>query len=98
MIHQSLKGYKLEFSKEALKTLHTLDDYSSQQILKKIKELTNNADNLDLKKIKSKKYNLYRLRVGKYRVVYSIENKFLTIFIVAIGHRKYIYDRIRLYQ
>lgn len=30
MIHPSLEGYKLEFSKEALKYLRTLDNRSSQ--------------------------------------------------------------------
>lgn len=98
MIHPSLEGYKLEFSKEALKYLHTLDNHSSQRIVKKIKELTSNAENLSLKKIKSAKYNLYRLRIGNYRVVYSIEHDHITIFIVAIGHRKDIYDQIRRYQ
>jgi len=38
MIHPSLEGYKLEFSKEALKFLHTLDKSSSQRVFKKIKE------------------------------------------------------------
>ena len=98
MVHPSLEGYKLEFSKEALKYLHTLDVHYSQRIIKKIKELTKNAENLSIKKIKSTKYNLYRLRVGNYRVIYSIEHNQITVFIVAIGHRKDIYDQIRLYQ
>ena len=98
MIHPSLEGYKLEFSKEALKFLHTLDKSSSQRVFKKIKELTSNAGNLNLKKIKSTKYNLYRLRVGNYRVIYSIEHDHVTIFIVAIGHRKDVYDQIKRYQ
>ena len=98
MIHPGLEGYKIEFSKEALNFLHTLDKSSSQRAFKKIKELTSNAENLNLKKIKSTKYNLYRLRVGNYRVIYSIEHDRITIFIVAIGHRKDIYDQIKRYQ
>jgi mRNA interferase RelE/StbE len=98
MIHPSLEGYKLEFSKEALKFLHALDRYSSQRIFKKIKELTSNAENLNIKKIKSTRYDLYRLRIGNYRVIYSIEHNHITIFIVAIGHRKDIYDQIKHHQ
>lgn len=98
MIHPSLEGYKLEFSREALKFLHTLDSSSSQRLIKKIKELTSNAENLNLKKIKSSRYNLYRLRIGNYRTIYSIEHDRITIFIIAIGHRKDIYEKIKAYQ
>lgn len=33
----------------------------------------------------------YRIRVGDYRIIYSVENNILTIFIIKIGHRKDIY-------
>jgi mRNA interferase RelE/StbE len=34
----------------------------------------------------------YRIRVGDYRVIYNIEDKILTVFVIDIGHRKDIYD------
>ena len=37
---------------------------------------------------------LYRVRVGDYRIVYTVRHRVLIVFIVAIGHRKEIYDRI----
>ncbi|MFI3220918.1 MAG: type II toxin-antitoxin system RelE/ParE family toxin [Methylococcales bacterium] len=33
----------------------------------------------------------YRIRVGDYRVIYSIDNNVLIITVVKIGHRKEIY-------
>jgi len=36
---------------------------------------------------------LMKLRVGDYRVIYSIERKQVIIYIVKIGHRKEVYDR-----
>jgi mRNA interferase RelE/StbE len=33
----------------------------------------------------------YRLRQGKYRIVYSIQDNELTVWIVKVGHRKDIY-------
>lgn len=33
----------------------------------------------------------YRLRQGRYRIVYSIQENELTVWIVKIGHRKDIY-------
>ena len=33
----------------------------------------------------------FRIRIGDYRIIYSVENLILTIYIVSIGHRKNIY-------
>ncbi len=33
----------------------------------------------------------YRLRQGCYRIVYSIQDKDLTVWVVKVGHRKDIY-------
>lgn len=33
----------------------------------------------------------YRLRVGRYRVIYSIEDRELLVFVVRVGHRKDVY-------
>jgi mRNA interferase RelE/StbE len=35
--------------------------------------------------------NLYRIRVGDYRVVYQIRDKELIVLVVKIGHRREIY-------
>ena len=34
----------------------------------------------------------YRIRNGNYRVIYHMEDKILTVFVIDIGHRKNIYD------
>ncbi|WP_396142720.1 type II toxin-antitoxin system RelE/ParE family toxin [Flavobacterium sp.] len=36
--------------------------------------------------------SLYRIRVGNYRIIYSIKNNELRIEVIRIGHRKEIYD------
>jgi len=43
------------------------------------------------KKLKGLK-NMYRIRVGDYRVIYTIHQQTITIEILKIGHRKDIYD------
>ena len=35
--------------------------------------------------------NVYRVKVGPYRIVYSIEDKMLTIFIFDVDDRKDVY-------
>lgn len=44
-----------------------------------------------VKKLQGSEY--YRLRVGKFRVVYEIQNSVLIILVLAVGHRKEIYRR-----
>jgi len=39
----------------------------------------------------SGKEDLYRLRVGRYRVVYSVADAELVVLIVRVGHRKNVY-------
>jgi len=36
---------------------------------------------------------LYRLRVGDYRVIYSIEGRRLVVVVVKIGHRREVYRK-----
>jgi mRNA interferase RelE/StbE len=35
--------------------------------------------------------DLYRLRVGRYRVVYSVGDAELVVVVVRVGHRKNVY-------
>ena len=35
--------------------------------------------------------NRYRIRVGRYRVVYSVGDARLVVFVVKVGHRKDVY-------
>ena len=34
---------------------------------------------------------LMKLRVGNYRIIYSIEKKTVIVFVIKIGHRKEVY-------
>lgn len=35
---------------------------------------------------------LYRIRSGDYRIMYSIEDKILTVFVTQVGHRSEVYE------
>lgn len=35
---------------------------------------------------------LYRIRSGDYRILYSIEDKILTVFVTQVGHRSEVYE------
>lgn len=37
----------------------------------------------------------YAIRVWPYRIIYTIESKIITVTVIAIGHRKDVYERLR---
>ena len=49
------------------------------------------ANNPYSSKSKKLKENIYRIRVGNYRVIYSINKLDKTVVITKVGHRKEVY-------
>ncbi len=45
----------------------------------------------NIKRLKGDLEDLYRLRVGRYRIIFRKNGKELVILIVRIGHRKDVY-------
>lgn len=93
MGHTNLVHYKIIFSKSAEKFLDTLDKQTKLRILEKVGELRSNTENLDIKKLKSHQA-LYRLRVSHFRVIYTLKQEVIIIYVVAIGHRRDVYQRL----
>lgn len=36
----------------------------------------------------------YRIRVGDYRMIYSVDDGKVTVLVLAIGHRREVYERL----
>jgi mRNA interferase RelE/StbE len=45
----------------------------------------------NIKALKGDLAGLYRYRIGHYRVIYSIEDEIVRVFVVAIAHRSQAY-------
>jgi mRNA interferase RelE/StbE len=56
-----------------------------------IDDLASNPRPFGAKKLEAQKNELWRVRVGDYRIVYSIEDVVKVLEIQKIGHRKDIY-------
>lgn len=82
--------YKIVFRKSAEKQLLKLPKPVGLKIIGLIKQLPENPIPGNAKKMLGFK-NIYRIRAGVYRVVYSVENDKLIIEIIKIGHRQNIY-------
>ena len=78
-------SYKIKWDSRALKDLKKIDQKKVKSILKKVGELAKNP--LMGKPLKGEFQDYRRLRVGQYRVIYSVIKKIITIQILRVGSR-----------
>ena len=83
-------NYKIEIKKSAAKEISKLPKVAVQRIVNKIQTLSDDPRPNGCKKLSGDEK--YRIRIGVYRVLYSIMDEKLVIYIVKVGHRKEIYD------
>lgn len=80
-------SYKIVIDKPALKFLQKQNKNKQERILNAIREL---PDVGDIKPM-SGHSNLYRLRVGSFRIIYTIESDMLIVRVLNIGNRGDVY-------
>lgn len=81
--------YKIEFEKAALKFL---EKQVKEQRLRLYKAIYKLPEGNSIKKLSGN--NLYRLRVGNYRVLYTIDHTIRLINIENIDNRGQVYKRL----
>ena len=81
--------YDIQFTKEAENFFNKLDKPIQKEIAKKIDSLKENPK-LG-KPLTANLSGMWSLRIGKFRVIYTVKNKELVILVVEIGHRKKVY-------
>ena len=86
-----MASYQLKIKKSAEKELARLPVDTIIAIRDRILLLRNNPFPPGYKKLKGFK-NLYRIRSGNYRIIYSIASGILIIEILKIAHRKDAYS------
>ncbi|PZD74032.1 mRNA interferase RelE [Acaryochloris thomasi RCC1774] len=84
-------SYRINIEKTAVKKLKKLPQLEQKRIGKKLRELEQNPRPRDCKKLKGET-NLYRIRSGNYRVIYSIQDAELIVLVIRVGHRSSIYE------
>ncbi|ADC66631.1 plasmid stabilization system [Ferroglobus placidus DSM 10642] len=82
--------YEIFLSRQAKKFLDSLDESNRERIKEKLRLLVENPFSLPYKKIKGRE-STYRIRVGNFRIIYSIRGR--EIRILKIDKRERIYDR-----
>jgi mRNA interferase RelE/StbE len=84
-----MAAYKLFFKKSVQKDFDAVPKKDLKRILKRIEALAEDPRPPGCEKLTGQKK--YRLRQGRYRIVYSIQDDELTVWVVKVGHRKHIY-------
>lgn len=76
---------------EAIANLEKLTQLVQERIVSKIKWLAANFDQITPQALTSDLRGFFKLRVGDYRVIYSVSQAERIIIIHLIGHRREIY-------
>ena len=87
-------SYHVEFTDGAKKELKKLDKQTSAFILGWVrKNLEGCSDPRQHgKALKSNRVGQWRYRIGDYRLIAEIEDNRVVILILAVGHRRNVYD------
>ena len=84
--------WSVAYTAEALKALSRMDRTVAKRIRVKILALARDpkAPNNNVKKLSG--IEGYRLRVGDWCAVYTLQQQVLTVVVVRIGHRSEVYE------
>lgn len=81
--------YKIFFKKSVEKDFKLIPKKNLKKILDRIEALAEDPRPSGCEKLTGQQR--YRLRQGRYRILYSIQDDELTVWVVKVGHRKDIY-------
>jgi len=84
-----MAAYKLFFKKSVQKDFDSIPKKDLKRILSRIESLSEDLRPKGCEKLTGQER--YRLRQGRYRIVYSIQDDELTVWVVKVAHRKDIY-------
>ena len=81
--------YEIYFKESVEKDFRTIPGKDLKKIIRRIEELSKDPRPPGHEKLTGQAR--YRVRQGLYRIIYSVQDKELTIWIVKVGHRKDVY-------
>lgn len=81
--------YRIYFKRSVGKDFEGISKKDLKRILQRIENLKENPRPTECEKLTGQ--NRYRLRQGRYRIVYSVQDNDLTVWVVKVGHRRDVY-------
>lgn len=83
--------YEINFTKTAKEGLFKLDREVARRIIRKIEWLGENFDLIKPTSLRGKFSGFYKMRVGDYRVIYTVDKEKFRLTVHFVGHRREIY-------
>ena len=84
-----MASYKIAFKPSVKKDLRGIPRHDVERILNSIEGLSENPLPQNARSLTGR--DAFRLRVGRYRVIYAVDNEQVVILIIKIGHRGCVY-------
>ena len=87
-------AWTIEYDPRAVKDLKKLDRKIQREILDYMDDRIATAKDPRAfgKPLRASKFGLWRYRVRDYRIICELQEKRLVVLVVAIGHRRTIYE------
>ncbi|MCP9823988.1 type II toxin-antitoxin system RelE/ParE family toxin [Synechococcus sp. EJ6-Ellesmere] len=86
-----MAAYNLSIKRSASKELQAVSDKETlTRLIEKIKSLATEPRPQGAEKLAGRS-NLYRVRQGHYRVIYSVDDQERVVDVVKVGHRRDVY-------
>ncbi len=85
--------YRVEMAETARRDFRALEHAMQGRVAAAVNALADTPRPPGCKRMRGKSPDVWRIRVGDYRVVYEIRDNVLLVLVVAIGHRREVYRR-----
>ncbi len=86
--------YKVFLHPDAQKVYVNADKALAKKIARCLQQLEQNPrSHTNIKALKGEYAGYYRYRIGDYRVMYSVDDTLIQVFVVAIAHRSEAYEQ-----
>lgn len=85
--------YGVQILPRAQRQIKALPRDVQKRIVKAVRLLRENPRPSSVKKLKGTE-DLYRYRVGSYRIIYAVSDEAILIFVVSVGHRREVYREL----
>lgn len=86
-----MSGYRIELRPAAVRALRKLDPPIARRVQGAIALLAQDPRPPAARALKGRPG--LRVRVGDYRIIYTVHDDVLLVIVVTIGHRSDVYDR-----
>jgi len=86
--------YQLKYDKRFCKDLEKIPTQFRERLNKAIEGLKDAPKPMGYKKLKGYE-NLYRIRIGDYRICYQIHENVVVVVLITVAHRREVYKNLQ---